>query len=112
MNILANAIDALEDRFTTSSRELPKIRIHTEIADGEWAAIRISDNGSGISKEIYSKIFDPFFTTKNIGKGTGLGLSISYQIIVEKHGGSLSCQSTLENGTEFIIKIPVLSKSA
>ncbi len=107
MNILANAIDALEDEYATSNSQLPTIRIQTEIVDGEWVFIRIIDNGSGIPEELHPKLFDPFFTTKEIGKGTGLGLSISYQIIVEKHGGNLSCQSTLGDGTEFIIKIPV-----
>ncbi len=107
MNILANAIDALENGYKTSNFKSPTIRIHTQIIDGKWVTIRIIDNGSGIPQHILSKLFDPFFTTKEIGKGTGLGLSISYQIIVEKHGGKLSCQSTLGNGTEFIIKIPV-----
>jgi two-component system NtrC family sensor kinase len=84
------------------------IRISTEVIDKDWVEIRIADNGIGINKEIYSKLFDPFFTTKPVGKGTGLGLSISYQIIVEKHGGKLYCISEQGEGTEFIIKIPLL----
>jgi signal transduction histidine kinase len=84
----------------------PSIRITTEL-QGESVLIRIGDNGSGIPEEVKSRLFDPFFTTKPVGKGTGLGLSISYQIVVEKHGGALWCESTLGQGTEFCIKIPV-----
>jgi len=60
-----------------------------------------------MSETVRSKLFDPFFTTKLIGKGTGLGMSISYQIIVERHGGKLTCQSTPGEGTEFAIEIPI-----
>lgn len=104
MNILANAIDALESQKTLST---PQIQIHTKLLQHNRIAIHLSDNGSGISPEIQSKLFDPFFTTKEVGKGTGLGLSISYQIVVNKHGGNLSCKSTPGEGTEFIIEIPV-----
>jgi signal transduction histidine kinase len=61
----------------------------------------------GMAEEVQQKIFNPFFTTKPIGKGTGMGMSISYQIITEKHGGTLECRSTPGIGTEFIIEIPV-----
>ncbi len=104
MNILANAIDALESQKSLST---PQIKIHTKLLDNNRIAIHISDNGSGIPPEIQSKLFDPFFTTKEVGKGTGLGLSISYQIVVNKHGGNLSCKSTPGEGTEFIIEIPI-----
>ncbi|MBR8835242.1 MAG: HAMP domain-containing histidine kinase [Stigonema ocellatum SAG 48.90 = DSM 106950] len=112
MNIVANAIDALDDK---NSKCIPKdnkanpnqIRICTEVIDKNWIEILIADNGPGIPEEIHSKLFDPFFTTKEVGKGTGLGLSISYQIVVNKHGGELSCFSTVGQGTEFIIKIPI-----
>ncbi|MBD2409174.1 hypothetical protein FACHB389_24405 [Nostoc calcicola FACHB-389] len=104
MNLLANAIDALEDSFVG---EQGQIRIGTEVCDSQWAIIRISDNGIGIPQEILPKLFDPFFTTKDVGKGTGLGLSISYQIVVEKHHGSLSCNSIPGQGSEFVIKIPI-----
>ncbi len=66
-----------------------------------------TNNGIGIPKKIRSQLFDPFFTTKCIGKGTGLGLSISHQIITQKHGGKIDCNSTLEQGTEFVMQIPV-----
>ncbi|WP_414623289.1 PAS domain S-box protein [Calothrix sp. CCY 0018] len=104
MNILANAIDALESQKSLST---PQIQIHTKLLDNNRVAIHLADNGSGIPPEIQSKLFDPFFTTKEVGKGTGLGLSISYQIVVNKHGGNLSCKSIPGEGTEFILEIPV-----
>ncbi|MBD2693637.1 PAS domain-containing sensor histidine kinase [Anabaena catenula] len=103
MNIFSNAIDALEEGEYNKPKE---IHVITEMINSDRLAIRIIDNGVGISEEIISKLFDPFFTTKDVGKGTGLGLSISYQIIVDKHQGNLSCHSTLGEGTEFIIEIP------
>lgn len=73
----------------------------------ERVIIKIGDNGSGITPEVQKHIFDPFFTTKPVGKGTGLGLSMSYQIIVQKHRGTLECISRLGHGAEFVITIPV-----
>ena len=67
----------------------------------------IADNGLGMEQWVINKIFAPFFTTKPVGKGTGLGLSISYSIVVEKHGGKLSCISAIGEGTEFAIEIPI-----
>ncbi len=114
MNIMVNAIDALEDLFVKQEQETKfeggKIRIHTEIIDGNRIAIAIIDNGPGITEEVKGKLFDPFFTTKAVGKGTGLGLSISYQIIVEKHAGSLHCESEFGKGTQFVIEIPLQQK--
>jgi signal transduction histidine kinase len=111
MNILANAIDALEERdqkrVSSEIQVNPSvITIRTQQLSYQAIAIHIADNGPGIQESHCSKLFEPFFTTKPIGKGTGLGLSISYQIITEKHNGQLYCQSTLEQGTEFVIEIP------
>ncbi|MBD1806754.1 hybrid sensor histidine kinase/response regulator [Microcoleus sp. FACHB-SPT15] len=113
MNILANAIDACEE--FNQDRTYDKIQAHpntititTEVSqDNQSLMIKIKDNGKGMSEEVKSKMFDQFFTTKAVGKGTGLGLSISRRIVVETHGGSLSCNSVLGEGTEFVIKIPV-----
>ncbi|OUL28810.1 response regulator [Nostoc sp. 106C] len=113
MNIISNAIDALEESLRScplltinqKNNEHPTIHIRTEATDNQ-VLIRIADNGPGIPKELQKKIFDPFFTTKPIGVGTGMGLAISYQIVKEKHGGSLQCVSCPEGGTEFIISIP------
>jgi signal transduction histidine kinase len=109
MNLLTNAIDALEEMISYSEPENrhPTIRIQTEVVSPQHLAIRIADNGLGIPDHYRSKLFDPFFTTKPVGKGTGLGLSISYQIVVEKHGGKLSCHSQPDRGTEFVIEIPI-----
>lgn len=109
MNLLTNAIDALEEMINQPGRRdrPPIIRIQTEVVSPYRVAIHIADNGSGIPEHYQSKLFDPFFTTKPVGKGTGLGLSISYQIVVEKHSGQLRCHSQPDRGTEFIIEIPI-----
>ncbi|NET44520.1 sensor histidine kinase [Okeania sp. SIO2B3] len=108
MNIINNAIDALETKFSPNkfTEEQPTIRINTKKLENNWIGIYISDNGLGMTEENSSKIFDPFFTTKEVGKGTGLGLSISYQIIVEQHKGRIKCISSPEKGAEFVIEIP------
>jgi len=87
----------------------PQILLRTELLDDNWVVITIADNGSGMNEQVRSKLFDPFFTTKPVGKGIGIGLSVSYQIIVEKHGGQIICISAPEQGTKFVIKIPVSS---
>jgi two-component system, NtrC family, sensor kinase len=119
MNLLINAIDAVESQ--PYSR---KITISTSVSsDSEPALynrnsklptqksqsvmILIADNGCGICEEVRHRIFDPFFTTKPVGRGTGLGLAISHDIIVEKHGGKISCISAPGGGTEFILQIPI-----
>ncbi|MFB8787889.1 MAG: CBS domain-containing protein [Potamolinea sp.] len=131
MNLLANAIDALEESrmlspqltFGNYNRSifLPVITIHTAICEMKsaennsnssslmpHAVISIKDNGSGMTEAVRQRLFDPFFTTKAVGKGTGLGLSISYQIVVKKHGGQIHCISAPGQGTEFVIAIPIL----
>lgn len=104
MNILVNAIDALESCMLQGGAE---ITITTAVLDPEWIAITISDNGPGMTDAMRSRLFDPFYTTKPVGKGTGLGLSISYQIVTEAHSGALICESRLGQGAKFIIKLPV-----
>ncbi|MBD2455279.1 AAA family ATPase [Nostoc sp. FACHB-87] len=114
MNILANAIDALEEAYY--SRQLADnsaditntITIKTGVDQAkQQVVIKIKDNAKGMTDEVKASIFDHLFTTKNVGKGTGLGLSISRQIIVDNHNGSLTCESALGVGTEFIISIPI-----
>ncbi|MBL1175760.1 PAS domain S-box protein [Pantanalinema sp. GBBB05] len=112
MNILCNAIDALEDGFQPSNSQTelqpaPVITIRTELLHHDRVRIAISDNGRGIPEHVKKHLFNPFFTTKPIGKGTGLGMSISYEIIHKKHHGSLTCLSALGQGTEFVIEIPI-----
>lgn len=116
MNIISNAIDALEERDHQRTyeeiRQSPsQIRICTELLGTEQVRIRIVDNGKEIPEAIQKRIFDPFFTTKPVGKGTGLGMSISYQIVTEKHNGSLKCVSLPGQEVEFVIDIPIHQKS-
>ncbi|MBW4644680.1 MAG: PAS domain S-box protein [Goleter apudmare HA4340-LM2] len=128
MNLISNAIDAVSSRclnevvdidgefqhqvLPESEQEIsafaPTIEIYTEVVSDFYVAVRIIDNGTGMTEMTRKRIFDPFFTTKPVGQGTGLGLSISYQIIVEKHGGVLECSSELGKGTEFLIQLPIL----
>ena len=113
MNILANAIDAFDEKNKSSQhcyQDFCQIYIQTELINQEKAVlIRIKDNGPGISEEIKQKIFDYLFTTKPVGTGTGLGLSISRQIIEQKHQGTLAVCSEVSVGTEFIISLPLSS---
>jgi signal transduction histidine kinase len=130
MNLLANAIDALEmghgeeQQHATPNNKCPTLRIRTSIGCGgeeqspvpnapcptpssQFVVISIADTGPGMTEEVRSRIFDPFFTTKPVGKGTGLGLAISHSIVVERHGGYLTCISAPGQGAEFAIAIPV-----
>ncbi len=113
MNLLANAIDALEPQLEPRTirikTELCKIRSESTGADG--VRICISDNGAGIPENVKEQIFNAFFTTKPEGKGTGLGLPISHQIIVKKHKGQLFCISEEGKGTTFEIILPLLEDS-
>ncbi len=110
MNILANAIDmfdemALSLTFAQLQANPQQIAIATKSLEHQ-VQIRIRDHGKGISEEVKQKIFDHLFTTKDVGKGTGLGLAIAKQIVEKNHGGKLSCNSILGEGTEFVIEIP------
>ncbi|WP_413279844.1 PAS domain S-box protein [Floridanema evergladense] len=109
MNIINNAVDALEMKHWEKEKLLlPTIKINTKLSDNKnYAIVSISDNGPGMNEQVKSHLFDPFFTTKAVGKGTGLGLSISYQIVVEKHQGTLKCESQIDRGATFIIQIPI-----
>lgn len=121
MNLLSNAIDALDERHNqvsnlqdshtlgpmSSEKRLSQVTISTQFKDSEHIFIAINDTGLGIPEDVQARIFDPFFTTKAVGKGTGMGLSISYQIIVESHHGSLTFFTVPEEGTTFIIMIPI-----
>ena len=107
MNILSNAIDALEEGMAKNNIHNPQISIVTELLDDK-VVIRIADNGIGITKEVSKRLFDPFFTTKTVAKKTGMGLALSYQIIVDNHRGELQCISDFGKGAEFIISIPLL----
>ncbi|MGB0564073.1 MAG: sensor histidine kinase, partial [Spirulinaceae cyanobacterium] len=109
MNILVNGIDAIDQRDATEPGHL---RIHTTQTHDDWVKIAIANNGAAIPPEHQGRIFDPFFTTKPVGSGTGMGLSISYQIVVEKHGGRLTCHSASGQDTEFVIELPIQQENS
>ena len=112
MNIIANAIDAVdtisEGRTFAELKVNPyKITINTGVStENNTVLIRIKDNGPGMSETVKLRIFDHLFTTKSVSKGTGLGLAIAKQIVEETHGGKLTCNSTIGEGTEFVIELP------
>lgn len=115
MNILANAIDALEESnngrtFEEMKAHPKRIQITTSVQDNH-VNIAIADNGNGMNEQVKSKVFDSLFTTKAVGKGTGLGLAIAHQIVVEKHHGSIFVNSTVGVGTEFVITLPIYAKT-
>ncbi len=120
MNLLTNAIDALMARpewsqpaaadLSSPAPWQPTITICTEVIAQNQVRIRVADNGTGIPEAAQRRLFDPFFTTKPVGQGTGLGLSISYKIIVEKHQGKLMVASQVNQGTEFVIMLPLVSE--
>jgi two-component system, NtrC family, sensor kinase len=111
MNLLSNAIDAVEEKTHQHPDFVPIINITTEVQENNWVVIRIADNGSGISLANQQKIFENFFTTKPRGIGTGLGLAITRDIIVNKHQGKINFNSESNQGTTFTIHLPILHSS-
>lgn len=112
LNLLTNAFDAVNERLATHTNTFPSytpmIRIKTWMEEQKWILIGIQDNGLGIPETFQAKIFDPFFTTKPVGKGTGLGLFMCYRLIVDQYGGELKFNSVPHQGTEFLVKLPIL----
>ncbi len=109
MNILTNSIYAVQKGNLTDRK--PTIWVKTFLKDSEHVTISIKDNGSGMSPEVKAKIYDPFFTTKDVGEGTGLGLSIVFKII-EVHYGTIEVISEVNQGTEFVITLPITKKNS
>jgi light-regulated signal transduction histidine kinase (bacteriophytochrome) len=118
MNLVSNAIEAIEAQPEPTNQRLPEILIETELmhiqeesALKDVIRISVTDNGQGMAEATRQKVFDPFFTTKPVGKGTGLGLSLSYQIITDNHHGTLTCDSVVNQGSTFQITIPLIQPS-
>ncbi|MEN9865876.1 MAG: hypothetical protein RL748_1466, partial [Pseudomonadota bacterium] len=106
MNLVVNACQAMMGRSPQQRLNRPGVLTIASRIEGEFLLLEFSDNGPGIAPEIIERIFDPFFTTKTVGEGMGMGLSISHGII-EKHQGSITVQSTLGQGTCFIVRLPL-----
>lgn len=106
LNLIVNAAQAIGDALGESPLEKGRITVTTS-HDEQWAEIRVSDTGSGISEKIRDRIFDPFFTTKDVGVGSGQGLAIARSVVVDKHGGTLDLESEIGKGTTFIIRLPM-----
>ena len=110
LNVIVNAAHAIAATAGDGSGgKRGKIRITTREKKG-FAEIRIGDTGPGIPQEIQSRIFDPFFTTKAVGKGTGQGLAISRSVVVDKHGGELTFETEPDQGTVFLIRLPLIGE--
>ena len=105
LNLLVNAAHAIAD-VVKGTGEKGRIGVRTR-QDGDWVEIAISDTGTGIPKAVRDKVFDPFFTTKEVGKGTGQGLALARAVVVEKHGGTLTFDTTVGKGTTFYVRLPV-----
>jgi signal transduction histidine kinase len=110
LNLIINAAHAIGEVVGSGSNK-GAITISTR-QDGDWAEIRVQDTGTGIPEKIRPKIFDPFFTTKQVGKGTGQGLAIAHSVIVDKHGGTIACETEVGQGTTFVIRLPLESPGA
>ena len=106
LNMIVNAVHAIQGVVGDGGTEKGKITISTRRA-GEAVEVRIGDSGGGIPEEARERIFDPFFTTKEVGRGTGQGLAIAYNVIVDKHQGSLTFETETGKGTTFIIRLPM-----
>lgn len=101
LNLIVNAADAIEE---TGRRGAIAV---TTAVDGDDAIVRISDTGGGIPDDVRAKIFDPFFTTKDVGRGSGQGLPLARGVVQEGHGGALTLESVLGQGTVFTVRLPI-----
>jgi len=106
MNLITNAVQAIKSKEPKDEQGVLTIKTWQ---DGDNAKVSIKDSGTGMPDEVKAKIFEPFFTTKDVGEGTGLGLSIVFRII-ENHNGNIDVITKLNQGTEFIITLPINSK--
>ena len=106
LNIIVNAAQSISDKIGDTPVAKETIAVTTR-QDDNWAEIRISDTGTGMSEEIRARAFDPFFTTKEVGKGTGQGLAIARSVAVDMHGGTIAFDTQVGIGTTFIIRLPI-----
>ncbi|MBX7258159.1 MAG: PAS domain S-box protein [Candidatus Hydrogenedentes bacterium] len=111
LNMIVNAAHAIGEVVGDKAEYKGRITVSTQ-QKGNWAEVRISDTGAGIPKDILGRIFDPFFTTKGVGRGTGQGLAIARNVIVDKHGGTITVESEVGKGSTFIIRLPIHAPQA
>jgi len=109
LNLIVNAAHAIGDMLGDDATEKGTITVGTR-RDGEWVELFVRDTGTGIPEDVRARIFDPFFTTKEVGKGTGQGLAIARSIVVDKHGGTIDCETKQGKGTTFIVRLPINGK--
>jgi signal transduction histidine kinase len=107
LNIIVNAAQAIEASLETEKDKKGTILVQTR-KDGDWAEIKIADDGPGMAPEVRERVFDPFFTTKEVGKGTGQGLNLAYRTVVQKHQGHLWVESEEGQGASFTLRLPLI----
>jgi PAS domain S-box-containing protein len=105
LNLVVNAAHAIVDANRATARR-GTIRVRT-VAEGDHVRVSVSDTGTGIAREIADRVYDPFFTTKEVGRGTGQGLAIARQIVVERHGGTITFETQPGRGTTFHVLLPI-----
>jgi len=105
LNLLVNAAHAIADA-NAGTEQRGRIDVHT-CCEGDFVVVSIADTGTGIPEAVRGKVFDPFFTTKEVGKGTGQGLALARNIVVDKHGGTLTFETHMGKGTTFYVRLPV-----
>jgi len=105
LNLVVNAAHAIVDANRATARR-GTIRVRT-VAEGDHVRVSVSDTGTGIAPEVADRIYDPFFTTKEVGRGTGQGLAIARQIVVERHGGTITFDTRAGQGTTFHVRLPI-----
>ncbi|NOY28960.1 MAG: PAS domain S-box protein [Planctomycetes bacterium] len=108
LNLIVNAAHAVGDTLGDDATEKGTITVGTR-RDGDWVEIFIRDTGTGIPQDVRTRIFDPFFTTKEVGRGTGQGLAIARSVVVDKHGGTIDCETETGKGTTFLVRLPIHS---
>jgi len=111
VNIVTNAAHAISDKVSDSPGSRGSIVISTKW-EGQWAEVRISDTGTGIPPHLLNNIFDSFFTTKEAGRGTGQGLAIARSVVAEKHGGTITAESEIGEGTTLIVRLPLHNRNS
>jgi len=109
LNLIVNAAHAIGDTLGDDAAKKGTITVGAR-RDGAWVEIFIRDTGTGIPEDVQTRIFDPFFTTKEVGKGTGQGLAIARSVVVDKHGGTIECESEEGKGTTFLVRLPIDGK--